>query len=299
MANSEVPKSTIGPTGGSVPFLNFTIVGDTRPSRVDGTKSYPTAIAAKIYQDIEALSPHPDFSLSPGDYMFATPGRGQASIQAGMYVKAATSNYTGQVFPAIGNHECTGYTRSDCGPNGPDQMTENYVSFLNDILGGFGIKSQTAYYSININSSDSTNPWTAKFVFVAPNAWDDDQAKWLNDVLGQKTTYTFVVKHEPYYDASACPGCGESDAIIKNYPATFLFFGHTHTYQYIAPNQLVIGNGGAPLDTAQDHFGFVHCQQQMDNSIECKELDYDDPTHSSYQGSDVTVNPDGSVKKVE
>ena len=56
--------------------------------------------------------------------------------------------------------------------------------------------------------------------------------------------YLLVVKHEPYYDASACPGCGESDAIIKNYPATMLFFGHTHTYEYIAPNQLVIGNGG-------------------------------------------------------
>ena len=37
MANlQKFPKSTIGPTGGSVPFLNFTIVGDTRPSKVDG-----------------------------------------------------------------------------------------------------------------------------------------------------------------------------------------------------------------------------------------------------------------------
>lgn len=70
----------------------------------------------------------------------------------------------------------------------------------------------------------------------------------------------FVVKHEPYYDASACPGCGESDSIIKNYPATLLIFGH--------------------------------------NSIQCSELDYDNPTESSYQNSVVTVNADGSVKSV-
>jgi hypothetical protein len=293
-ANSQVPKSQIGPEGGSVPLLNFAIVGDTRPSKVDGTSSYPTAVITKIYQDIEALTPHPDFSVSAGDYMFATPGRGQAAPQAALYVKAAR-NFSGQVFPAIGNHECTGYTKSDCGPNGPDQITENYTSFLNDILGGFGIKQKLSYYTIHINSSDTTNPWTAKFVFVAPNAWDSDQAKWLNDALGEKTTYTFVVKHEPYYDANACPGCGESDAIIKNYPATLLIFGHTHTYQYIAPNQLVVGNGGAPLDSTQDHFGFIQCRQQMDNTIQCQENDYDNVGHSSYPDSLVTVKPDGSA----
>ena len=36
----------------------------------------------------------------------------------------------------------------------------------------------------------------------------------------------------------------------------------------------------------------------MDNTIQCSELDYDDPTHSSYPNSVVTVSPDGSVKSV-
>lgn len=38
-----------------------------------------------------------------------------------MYVKAATSNYTGQVFPAIGNHECTGHTKEPVGLLHDDQ----------------------------------------------------------------------------------------------------------------------------------------------------------------------------------
>ena len=56
---------------------------------------------------------------------------------------------------------------------------------------------QTAnpYYSINVNAAD--NSWTAKFVITAANAWDTAQQTWLQSTLAQKTTYTFIVRHEP------------------------------------------------------------------------------------------------------
>ena len=37
---------------------------------------------------------------------------------------------------------------------------------------------------------------SAKFVFVACNAWNSTQATWLDQQLAAATTYTFVVRHE-------------------------------------------------------------------------------------------------------
>lgn len=281
----------IGPNGGSVPLLNFAIVGDTRPSKSDDVSGYPTAIIQQIYHSIEASNPHPDFVVTTGDYMYATPGKKRANPQAILYVKAA-QEFSGQVFPAIGNHECTGYTKSDCGSDGTNGVTENYTAFMQTIMHGFGINSQLPYYVIHINSSDASNPWTAKFVFVAPNAWDSTQAAWLTKTMEQNTTFTFVVKHEPDYDNSECSGCGASDQILESYPVTLYIYGHTHTYSYTAPNKLVVGNGGAPLDGPSDQYGYVVCRQQSDNSIACSESDYDS-NKSSYPNSTVTISATG------
>ena len=40
--------------------------------------------------------------------------------------------------------------------------------------------------------------WTAKLVFIAANAWDGTQQFWLDNVLGEPTTYTFCVRHEAH-----------------------------------------------------------------------------------------------------
>ncbi|MFO0572054.1 MAG: hypothetical protein U0263_40905 [Polyangiaceae bacterium] len=52
------------------------------------------------------------------------------------------------------------------------------------------------YYTKNVNAADGA--WTAKFVFVAPNAWTDAQGTWLEAELAKPTTYTFIVRHEPW-----------------------------------------------------------------------------------------------------
>src|SRR5260370_625068 len=80
----------------------------------DDVKGYPTAIITKIFQDIEAFSPKPPFVLATGDYQFASSGSSStAAQQLGLYL-GARKNYSGVQFPAMGNHECTGSTSSNC-----------------------------------------------------------------------------------------------------------------------------------------------------------------------------------------
>src|SRR4051812_44567241 len=76
--------------GGTVTDLSFAIVGDTRPMTVDDTAAYPNVIITKIFQDLEAASPRPLFSISTGDYMFASNSGGQAGFQLDKYLTART-----------------------------------------------------------------------------------------------------------------------------------------------------------------------------------------------------------------
>jgi hypothetical protein len=62
---------TVGNTGGSVSRLVFAVVGDTRPANEDDPSGYPTSVITKIFQDIEAQSPHPVLTLGTGDYQFS------------------------------------------------------------------------------------------------------------------------------------------------------------------------------------------------------------------------------------
>jgi len=126
-----------------------------------------------------------------GDYMFATPSSGQASPQLDVYMQAR-AKFSGMFFPAMGNHECTGYTASNCGSGNTDGVTDNYTQFLTKMLAP--IQQTSVYYSIDVNATDAS--WTSKFVFVAVHAWDAGQASWLQGVMAKKTTYTFVLRHE-------------------------------------------------------------------------------------------------------
>ena len=92
----------------------------------------------------------------------------------------------------MGNHECTGYTDSNCGSGNSDGVTNNYTAFLSQMLGPIGQTSP--YYAINVNATDGS--WTAKFVFIAANAWDSTQSSWLTTTMAKTTTYTFVIRHE-------------------------------------------------------------------------------------------------------
>ncbi|MEP6861950.1 MAG: metallophosphoesterase [Deltaproteobacteria bacterium] len=244
----------------TVTDLRFGIVGDTRPPNPGDTAGYPTAIITKIYQDIEATTPKLPFVISTGDYMFADTAA-QVTAQLALYM-TARNNYSGTQYPAMGNHECTGATASNCGTGNTDGMTANYTQFLSTMLAPVGMAAP--YYTKNINAAD--NSWTAKFVFVACNAWSSAQGTWLTSELAKPTTYTFVIRHEGT-NAVSQTSCSQSQTIIDAHPLTLLVVGHTHTYShYSSSKEVVVGIGGAPLTSGTD-YGYAVVARNADGTL--------------------------------
>jgi predicted phosphodiesterase len=251
-----------GITGGMLDTLSFAIVGDTRPAMVDDTAGYPTAVIQKIWQQVEATSPRPAFAISTGDYMYANTYKTQQAPQLDAYL-AARSAFTNVAFPAMGNHECTGYTDSNCGAGNADGITPNYTQFMTKMLMPLGVT--TPYYTVQVAAKDAS--WTAKFVFVAANAWDATQATWFDGELAKPTTYTFVVRHEGT-DATTAPGVTPSAGIMAKHPYTLLIAGHTHRFEYNeGAREIIVGNGGAPLSSSTAYYGYVVAQQRADGAI--------------------------------
>ena len=264
--------------------MYFAIVGDTRPPAINDTTGYPTAVITKIYQDLEHLSPFAPFVITTGDYQFSSANGTESGPQMDMYLQAK-SLYSGVQFPTMGNHECTGAAASNCGSGNTNGITNNYSNYLSKFLAPLGKKDP--WYEIDVNATDGS--WTAKFLFVAANAWSQAQASWLDTAMARPTTYTFIVRHEPA--AATSPGTGPSEAIMKKHPYTLALVGHTHTYGHTAAKQITIGNGGAPL-TGGATYGFGLITQRADQSLLVDVYDY-----STLQ-PDTTfrfaVNPDGS-----
>jgi hypothetical protein len=283
------PTGTVGGDGGALSRLYFGIVGDTRPSTNDDTANYPTSIITKIYADIAAFSPSPPFVVATGDYMFASvgsSGKMQAGPQLTLYMNAR-AQYPGVLFPTMGNHECTGWTNSNCGTGNTDGITDNYTTFINRMLMPIG-KTQP-YYSININATDGS--WTSKFVFVCANAWDSTQSSWLDSVLSQTTTYTFIIRHEAKA-ANTAPGVTPSETIMAKYPYTLSLVGHDHTYNRSSQREVIIGNGGAPI-TGSANYGYALANQRADGAIQVDMYDYQ--TNQSDATFRFAVKADGSA----
>jgi hypothetical protein len=268
-AHHDAPLVDVG--GGSISELRFAVVGDTRPPSEDDTSGYPTTIITKIWQDVEATSPHPQFAISTGDYIFANPSGSTQMTQLNYYMQARAA-YTGLQYPAMGNHECTGATDSNCGSGSRDGITANMTDFITTMLHPLGVT--LPYYSEQFSSSNGT--WTAKLVVIACNAWSSTQASWLTSQLSQATTYTFVVRHEGN-DALATtptPPCGESQTIIAAHPLTLLIVGHTHKYaHYASDKEIIVGNGGAPL-TSGMNYGYVIVSRNASGTLSVSAHDY-------------------------
>jgi hypothetical protein len=281
----DAPARTgAGPGGGTIDELRFAVVGDTRPVNLDDTAHYPTAIVQQIWMDVEAESPHPAFAISTGDYMFASVNGSEQGPQLDAYLGARAS-FDGVVYPALGNHECNGFTDSNCGPAGADLEPPNYQLFLSRMIQPIG--ETLPYYVERFAATDKS--WTAKMVFVAANAWDGTQAQWLGEILSEPTTYTFVVRHEPTMSGTA-PGVGPSDQIIIKHPYTMIIAGHTHTYEHVpAYKTLIVGNGGAPLTSDAD-YGYVVIARQADGTIAVTSKDY----MTKAVVDSFSVNADGS-----
>jgi hypothetical protein len=296
-------------------LLSFAVVGDTRPQNEGDTSGYPTGIITDIYGDINGLQPQ--FVVATGDYAYCSSS--DCAAQTANYITAAKqykvpgTNTQGQVFLAMGNHECNGYTASNCasdnyldGVTGP---TANFTNFFN-MLSTFGINSTTQptlatgnpYYEVDVGSSDPSNPWTAKFVIIAANAWDSGQSTWLTKVMKKQTTYTFVVRHESWEDdgeaSSNQPGDqGASDQIIDKSAYTLLLVGHTHEYRQSSSGsgqvELIVGNGGAETSGPA---GFVFCTQLSSGNISCQPYSSTSTSNPTTNGSAVVVNAAGVLQ---
>ncbi len=262
------------------------MVGDTRPANLDDTAGYPTPIVGQIWSDVVADPAQPRFAVTSGDYMFASVTGGQVDPQLDMYL-GARAVYTGVVYPAMGNHECNGYTDSNCGPNNKDGEPANYLEFMNRMVTPLG--EQHPYYIERFAATDGS--WSAKFIFVAANAWDATQNAWVNLMETEPTTYTFVVRHEPP-DSNTAPGVDPTTLILARFPLTMLITGHTHTYQHVpAYREIIVGNGGAPL-TSNFNYGYVIVQQQTDGTLLVTSKDY----QTLAAVDQFTINPDGTLQ---
>jgi hypothetical protein len=257
--------SSSGATAGDASLV-FAVVGDTRPAIPDDERGYPTDIITKIYTGIAAHSPQPSFVVGTGDYQFSEVTSPDAQLD--LYL-GARKGFAGPFYPAMGNHECTGATASNCGAGGKDGTTKQYSGFLSKMLAP--IAQTSPYYTITTSAKDSS--WTAKFVFVAANAWTSDQGTWLDAQLAAQTTYTFVVRHEPAGDTQA-PGVAPSEAILAKHPYTLALVGHTHTFRRSGAREVIVGNGGAPL-TGSVNYGWALVQRRADGAIQIDMIDYD------------------------
>ena len=290
---------TIGNNGGTLSALYFGVVGDTRPPNEDDVSAYPASTIQAIFKALALPQFNPPFILATGDYQFSSTGSSStAAQQLSMYTQArSVGGYTGVQFAAMGNHECTGADVSNCVSGTSQGLTANYNAFMSQLLGP--VQKTTPYYAINVNAIDGS--WTAKFVMTAANAWDSTQQTWLTTTMAQKTTYTFVVRHEPTedYPSEAPPSTPTIDSIINASSYTLLIVGHSHTFGHYTtpyPREVIIGNGGAPLSNSSKYFGFALFKMRSDGAIVADMLNMNSPyaTDSEFH---FVVEADGTLTK--
>ena len=278
--------------GGTLPDLVFAVVGDTRPYAENDNAGYPSAVIRGIYEDLATVSPAPLFVIATGDYQYVSPGSGNSAPQLGAYLQARAA-YPGTLFPAMGNHECTGATASECGPDGADGETENYKTFLSMLDAPIG--ATAPYYAVPLRAADGS--WTAKLVVIAANAWDSAQAAWLTAALATQTTYTLLVQHEPTTDVSDLAALADINAIVAAapQPPTLYLVGHSHTFEGVegVANEVVVGNGGVPY--TQGDFGYALVVRQPGGDLQLTQYDWTSnlPTAG---GISLTVTPAGQSK---
>jgi hypothetical protein len=255
-----------GPEASAPAPLVFAIMGGARPANSDDTANYPTATVTRIAQDIAGATPAPAFLLTMGPYMFASPTGSAAQPQLNLF-RSAIAAFPRTVYPTMSNHECTGAASSNC-PNLDE--TPNVTDYISTMVAPTG---QTLPYYV-VNRIGPNGAWTAKFVFVADNAWSGAQQSWLSATLSQQTTYTFVMRHHSLTDTSV-PGVSPSEAIVNAAPPiTMKIEGSPYEYRHPATREIIVGNGGAPLVSTGGTYGYVIAVQNTDLSMTFTEYDY-------------------------
>ena len=270
-AGVPLKEEYIGTDGGTVTLLRFVQFGDIQPKDLDDDGRYPSITVQSIFT--QAAGKKPNFMTGVGDYIFAD-SYDHAVAQMDMLLEAEKP-YPHTIIHPMGNHECTGYTNSNC-PNGNE--TGQVKAYFEKLL----TFSSTCYFKVDIKTSLGD----AKVVYVCANGWNSTQETWLRGVMAQQTKYTFVVRHEPP-SVTEAPGVSPSEPILKAYKNTLYMYGHIHEYQHLSTNEVISGNGGATL--AGDFFGYLFVEQLPDGNVKVTEYK---------QGSDeamdsFTLTPDG------
>ena len=120
-------------------------------------------------------------------YQFTSTTGSEQQPQLDLYMTARAA-FTGPFYPAMGNHECTGYTDSNCGTGNTDGVTKNLTAFTTTMLAP--INQTKPYYVENFAAAD--NSLTAKFVYVACNARTTAQGTWLTQQLSRTHHHVHV-----------------------------------------------------------------------------------------------------------
>jgi hypothetical protein len=256
--------------------LSFGMLGDTRPAS-STTGDYPQSVKNIIASAFTGLQTQGvPFVVGSGDYAYSSSAAGSALPQYTSYM-TARKNFAGTYLPTMGNHECNGFTDSNCPVGSFTGMTQDYI---NTIVSPSTGQSSPYYSALYLAQAGS---WSAKFVFVAANAWSSAQQSWLQSSLAVATTYTFIIRHEPA-NANTAPGTTPSESLVSPaYSAgelTLSITGHTHlvqlpggtkpygdSYGSTEPYEMIVGIGGAPLD-AGSYYGYgVATRRASDGAI--------------------------------
>ena len=246
-------------TDASASLLTFGVFGDVRPPNFNATADYPTAIVTSVMDGLQGQGAQ--FAIATGDYMFAYDNSGSAANAQLDLLLQAESHFTGPVFHAMGNHECTTASTSNC-PNGDESA----------LVQAFHTRLIPTHPTLYYDWSTPTPLGNAHFIVTAPNAWSTAQAAWLDTALAlPDQRYTIVVAHEPPTSNTIPPGTMPIEAALalRTGGITLRLYGHVHFYRHTNTNSVVVGNGGAPLSGTSSGavYGFTVVRQRADGDI--------------------------------
>ena len=156
-----------GPGGGILSELPFAICRRHPARDVDDTADYPTAV---VDPDLGRCRRADAAAAVRGDDRRLPCSRRPMARQAPQldrYLRRAHGVSANFVYPTMGNHECTGYTDSNCGPGGKMASPRTTPSSSRD-----DHADRRAAPVLHRAVRRARRQWTAKFVFIAANAWD-------------------------------------------------------------------------------------------------------------------------------
>ena len=272
---------TIGLDGGTASRLLFAAVGDTRGD-LPLDSAYPTATITQIYKTIEGFSPHPLFVVSTGDFAFEL--LTDTSTQLGYYL-TARNQFTGPFFPVLGNHECF-TTVSFQLRHGQRQRQHPAVHGVPEYHAG---ARRTDDPLLHVPRRRIGRVVDIEVRHHRRQRMD----RRAGDVARQRavgTDHVHLRTPARGRDSDHCARSTPSATIIANHPYTLLVVGHIHTYSH-SGQQVLFGNGGAPLNAAVD-YGFGLFNQQSDGTIQVDAIDY--KTGLADSTFRFRVHPDGT-----